>query len=96
MAINPPNFGIINQQAGQLILNARNVLQQILFFYDYLNSLGVTGLVDLGFSAADAQLLLTVYTHMASVVNVCFGEAYTGPALPFNFLAETIPLWAGQ
>jgi hypothetical protein len=93
--IQPTQAGI-NQQAGQIVLNARNALQQILFFNDYLNDTGQDGLVALGFSADDAALLLGVFANMAAVSSMCMGEAYTGPALPFNFLGQTIPLWGGN
>ena len=95
MAINPPNFGQINAQAGQIVLDARNALQRILFFNDYIQEMGHTGLVALGFSSDDATLMRAVYGNLASVANMCLGAPYAGPALPFNFLAQTIPLWAG-
>lgn len=95
MAVNPPNFGVINQTAGQIVLDARNSLQRILFFNDYIQNLGHDGLVALGFSSGDADLLLAVYGNMASVSNMCLGLPYNGPSLPFNFLAQTIPFWAG-
>jgi hypothetical protein len=91
-----PTQAIINAQAGQLVLNCRNSLQQILFFNDYLNNLGQSGLIALGFSSGDATLLLDVYENMAAVASMCMGSAYTGPTLPFNFLAQTIPLWGGN
>lgn len=91
-----PTQAQINLQAGQIVLNARNSLQAILFFYQYLSSIGHAGLMTLGYTDEDATELLSVYTNMASVVNMCFGLPYTGPALPFNFLAQTVPLWGGQ
>lgn len=96
MAINPPNFGLINAQAGQIVIDARNVLQRIQFFNDYVQNLGVDGLVALGFTQADAELLIAVYGNLDAVANVCTGQAYNGPALPFNFMAQTIPLWGGS
>ena|ERR1700744_6775367 len=96
MAVNPPNFGLLNQTAGQIVLDARNVLQRIQFFNDYIQDLGSDGLVALGFTAEDAALLLAVYGNLDAVANVCTGQAYAGPALPFNFMAQTIPLWGGQ
>jgi hypothetical protein len=96
MAINPPNFGLLSQQAGQIVIDARNVLQRIQFFNDYIQALGQDGLVALGFSADDATLMLAVYENLDAVANVCTGQDYTGPPLPFNFTAQTIPLWGGQ
>lgn len=95
MAINPPNFGQINSQAGQIVLNARDSFQRILFFNDYIQEMGQAGLINLGFSSDDATLLLSVYQNLSAIATVCLGGAYTGPPLPFNFLAQTIPLWAG-
>ncbi len=96
MAVNPPNFGIINAQAGQIVLDARNALQRILFFNDYIQEMGHSGLVALGFASDDADLMLSVYSNLAAVANTCLGAPYTGPPLPFNFLAQTIPMWAGS
>jgi hypothetical protein len=96
MAINPPNFGALNQQAGQIVIDARNVLQRIQFFNDYIQDLGSDGLVALGFTSDDAALLLAVYGNLDAVANVCTGQEYAGPTLPFNFMAQTIPLWGGQ
>jgi hypothetical protein len=91
-----PTQAQINLQAGQIILASRNSLQAILFFDQYLNSIGHAGLMALGFADADATELLSVYSNMSSVVNMCFGQPYVGPTLPFNFLAQTVPLWGGQ
>jgi hypothetical protein len=96
MAINPPNFGVINQQAGQIVLEARGSLQKIIFFNQYLQSLGKANLVILGFTSDDADLLLGVYGNLAAVANTCMGAPYAGPPLPFNFLAQTVPLWGGS
>lgn len=95
MAINPPNLGTLQQQAGQIVLDARTSLQRIIFFNQYLQFLGQSGLVALGLSSDDAALLLAVYGNLAAVANVCMGQPYTGPTLPFNFLAQTVPLWGG-
>lgn len=96
MAINPPNFGQINLRAGQIVLSARDSIQEILFFNDYIQEMGQAGLVALGFSSDDANLLIAVFGNLASVAEMCQGKDYTGPTLPFNFLAQTIPLWAGN
>jgi hypothetical protein len=96
MAVNPPNFGLINQQAGQIVIDARNVIQRVIFFNQYIQTLGQDGLVALGFAAEDATLMLAIYANLSTVADVCLGEAYTGPTLPFNFLGQTVPLWGGQ
>lgn len=91
-----PSVSGINTAAGQIVLNARAALQQIIFFNDYLLFLGQEGLVTLGFDSTDATLLLAVFANLAAVANTCMGAAYTGPTLPFNFMAQSIPFWGGQ
>lgn len=96
MSVNPPNLGFINQQAGQIALDTRANILKITWFNQYLQNLGHDNLVLLGFSSEDATQLLTVYSNMASVAKMCMGQAYTGPTLPFDFVAQTVPFWAGQ
>ena len=91
-----PSVQGLNVNAGQLVLNARNALQSILFFNDYLQDMTQDGLVSLGYSPDDAATLLAVFENLAAVANTCMGEEYAGPPLPFNFLAQTTPLWGGQ
>ena len=91
-----PTQNSVNNQDGQIVLNARNAIQQIIFFNDYPQDLTAGTLVSLGFSEADAVNLLSVFAHMAATASACQGAAYTGPELPFNFLAQTVPLWGGQ
>jgi hypothetical protein len=91
-----PNQSQLNNQAGQIILNARAAIQQIIFFNDYLNVLGSGGLIALGYTTEDAALMLAVFGNMATIANTCNGGQYVGPPLPFNFLEQTIPLWGGN
>lgn len=91
-----PTQDFINQQAGQIAVNTRNAILQIVQFNAYLQNLGQDGLVGLGFAAADATALLTIYTNMNSVAELCQGNTYTGPTLPHNFVGDTLPLWGGQ
>lgn len=86
----------INNQATAIILNARNALQQIIFFNMYLQSLNSAGLVALGFTTTDAANLLTMFEDLASVAAMCNGGDYAGPTLPYNFLEATVPAWNGQ
>jgi len=91
-----PTLAQVNNQATQIVLNARNSLQSLLYFDMYLQTIGQDGLVALGMSADDATTLLTVYANLAAVANMCNGGAYNGPALPYNFLTSTAELWNGQ
>jgi hypothetical protein len=97
MAIGPtPNLGQFQQQTQSAVLNARAALQQILFLNQYIQSEGVAGLVAIGYGSDDAESLMTVFGDLAAIAAACMGEPYEGPALPFDFLAQTVPLWNGQ
>jgi hypothetical protein len=88
-----PSQASINNQAGQIVLNARNALQAIIYFNLDLQDLGQDGLVALGFSADDAAAGLTMFENLAAVADMCNGGEYAGPALPFNFLESTASAW---
>ena len=91
-----PNLNNLNQQAGQIALSARNALQQVLFFNNYLLTLGAAGLEGLGMAPDDATALLAIYADMAAIASTCMGEPYAGPDLPFNFMGATVPMWGGN
>lgn len=91
-----PNINTLNQQAGNLMVNLRNSIQQAQAFYDYLTTLGVPGLVSLGMTNPDATALLAAYTNLSALSAVFYGEPYTGPTLPFNFYTQIVPLTGGQ
>lgn len=95
VAINPPNFGLLNQQAGQIAIDFRDGCQRVINFNNYLQNLGKPALITLGFTSADADLLLAIYGNLSAVAMVCEGGNYTGPGLPFDFIAQTIPVWGG-
>lgn len=91
----------LNSQAGQVIINARNALQAIIFFNLSLLAQGQGGLEALATAAgdstptADATALLATFADLNQVALMCNG----GPApsdAPKNFLAETAPFWGGQ
>lgn len=93
---NQPSVSSLNGQAGQLVLALRDGFQDALNFNVYLNNLTQAGLVALGFSANDAALMLAIFGNLASIAEVYQGGEYSGPSLPFNFEAQTIPLWGGN
>ena|ERR1700722_5514214 len=91
----------LNSQAGQVIINARNALQAVIFFNLSLLALGQDGLEALATAASDAdattdaEALLTTFADLNAVAEMCNG----GPSpsdVPKNFLAETAPFWGGQ
>jgi len=98
---NQVNWQQLNLQAGQVIINARNALQAIIFFNLSLGTLGQAGLEALAAAAnnpngpADATMMLQTFADLNAVAMMCNG----GPApsdVPKNFLAETAPFWGGQ
>jgi hypothetical protein len=91
-----PNLATINQQAGSLMVNLLNSIEQAQVFYQYLNGLGSSGLIALGMASADATALLSAYSNANALANVFYGQAYTGPALPYNFYNQIVPLTGGQ
>jgi len=84
MAIGIPiNPGNLNQQAGQLVVNLRNACQAVISFQNTLVAVSQSGLVDAGFSPADATDLMTRINELNTLAEVYFGQATQGT--PFNF-----------
>ena len=96
MAINPPNFGNLNLAAGQVVVNLRNAFEDVHRFNLFIQNYGKTALVTLGFASADADLLLAVFGNLDQIRSAYVGGAYAGPALPFDFEGQTVPLWGGN
>jgi hypothetical protein len=96
-----PSQGNINQTLTSLALALREMSTDILEQWAYLNKEGLTGLDGLGFSAADAGLVLTMIDYMATVAQVykgtvqAQGSGGTG-AIMFNFEDALTPLWGGS
>jgi hypothetical protein len=91
-----PTVSSINNQAGQYVLAIRDDFENIINHNSYLNELGQAGLVALGFSTNDAALLLAIFGNLSQIAAAYQGGNYAGPALPFNFESQTIPLWGGN
>jgi hypothetical protein len=92
----PPNLGLLNIQAGTLLVNLRNAVQQAQAFGDYISLQGEAGLMAMGMAQADAAELLDVYANLQALAGAFYGLPYTGPALPFNFYHQIVPLTGGQ
>lgn len=91
---NQPTVASINQSLTNTALNLRNICGQITDLQEYISSLGTTGLQALGFTAADAQNIVTLVGYMNTVAAVYFGTAAQPTASNFN--AALTVLWAGQ
>jgi len=95
------NQGQVNQTLTQLALQWRNLAAQTIQQGQYLNKEGLTGLEGMGFSAADAQSVLTLIDYMMSCAGCYKGTVQQGGsngagAIMFNFEDALTPLWAGQ
>jgi hypothetical protein len=87
---NIPSLAQVNSQAYQIALQYRSAAQQALAFQAYVNALGQSGLVALGFASADASALITQANYMATLAQVYEGTA-TQASL-FNFQNALIAL----
>jgi hypothetical protein len=93
------NPGNINGQLTQHALALRDVCNNIRNFQTYVVSLGTTGLQALGFSAADAQAVLTQASYLNTVAGCYYGTVQQGGsggtgAVQFSFDNELSSLWA--
>lgn len=93
-----PSRSQLDQQVTSIVLALRTDMTNVQQVNAYLQNLGVAGLTaaPLSYTAADAQALLTVFANLDSIRVMAQGGAYTGPALPFNFTMQTVPLWGAQ
>lgn len=96
-----PSQGNINQTLTQLALSLRDLANGMLQQQAYLTKLGLAGLEGLGFTAGDAQQVLTDVNYMAAVAGCYKGTVQQGGtggtgAILFNFEDALTPLWGGS
>ena len=97
-----PSWAAVNAQATQIVLQARAALEAIEKYDIYLQGMGAAYLEGLATAAGDSTPvddvteLMSIFQNLAFIAQVANGEAYSGPALPFNFVEQTIPLWNAQ
>jgi hypothetical protein len=91
-----PNYGLLQQQIGQLAISLRNDCDNILNLWEWVNSasIGQAGLEAVGFSQADAAEAITQINYMATVAQIYKGTAAQTPA--YDFDSQLAPLWGGQ
>lgn len=96
-----PTVGGINQTLTNLALQWRELANNTLEQWQFLNGLGVTGLEGVNFTAQDAASILQMIDYMATVAQVYRGTVQaqgtggTG-AILFNFDSALTPLWGGN
>lgn len=87
----------VNQQAGQIAVNLRNTFQQVISLNAWITAIGgAAGLVTLGFTQADAQVIVSTYANLAALAAIYQGQPQSTEALPFNFETNSNLLWGGQ
>jgi len=89
-----PGSGNIDNTLTQLAIELRNVMQDWLNLSAYVTSIGTAGLEVIGYSPAQAAAVEAVTGNMATLAQIYQGTP-VGLPLPFNFSADTEPLWAG-
>jgi hypothetical protein len=92
--------GNINQMLTQLAIQWRDLSNQTLQQWAFLNKLGQDGLETLTFTSDDATAVLTAIDQMVQPAQVYKGTVQSGGtggtgAILFNFEDAQTPLWAG-
>lgn len=91
---NQPSQSGLNAQLGQLAINVRNDMQNVLNLFEYVNgSGGATFLQGLGFNSADATAYFNTLNYLQTVAQVFNGTAAQTPA--FNFASAVSPAYGG-
>jgi hypothetical protein len=85
----------VNQALTSLALALRDVMQNIQDVSNYVGSVGPAGLIALGFGSADVAPIQAFIGNMNSLA-VIYGGGASPIGLPFNFEANTYPLWAAS
>lgn len=78
----------IDQRAGQLAVNLRNVLTDIERFAGILSLATVQYLVEMGYTEAEANLLRAAYTDLFQLTRVYKGEIPVAQAKDFRTNAQ--------
>lgn len=83
----------INATCGIIATQLRNLFQQIDWVAAELGVLGETaGLVALGFTQADAAVIVSTMGNLETLSQIYQGKA-VGQSLPFNFQSNSQGLW---
>lgn len=96
MPINVPNKGTLDGRIGQVSVELRESMRAVSDLYTTLTQIGATELQAIGYTADDVAALATTFGAIAALATAYQGGAYTGPALPYDFLHSTAAWWNGQ
>lgn len=87
-------FGL-NNEAGQVAINVRAAFDGVQNISDFLNTLQDSDLEAMGGGSNDIAVLRAAIGNLATLAQIYQGIS-TEFALPFNFEANTYPLWGGR
>jgi len=76
----------LNIEIGEVGTDFHNAARRAQDFFERINSLGIAGLVNVGFTQPDAQAYFDAANSMNTASKVWFGDVGTPP---FNFDDET-------
>lgn len=98
---NQPTMQTVNNRAGSLAVNMRQIMDQAKDLETQVSALGVSGLEAIGFSPADAANLVTLVNYMSTVAGCYYGTVQQGGtggtgAITFNFDNALSALWGFQ
>ena len=86
----PANTFQLNNQAAQLAVQLRTLMQQISVFSGWVAGQGAVGLQNIGFTSTDAQAMLTQASYLSTFPLVYHGQLQQGGtggsgAITFDF-----------
>ena len=93
---NQPSLAAVNQTAGSLAVQLRNLFEQINDFNAWLSAFGGAAQLEaeLQFSTADAQTIISTMANLAALAGIYQGTGTQ--AQEFNYEANSQALWGGQ
>ena len=68
----------VNNQAAQLAVQLRSVMQAIIIFQEWVAKKGAAGLQDIGFNSTDANAMLYQSGYMNTVAQIYYGNLQQG------------------
>ena len=92
---NQPTKAGIDNSLTSLALQWRNLAQQTIDLNEQIATMGSAGLIAAGYASGDVASVQAFAGNLADIAGIYQGQP-AGLTLPFNFCANTYPLWAGQ
>lgn len=93
---NQPSLAQVNQTAGSLAVQLRNLFEQVVDFNEWLSAFGGAAELEsaLGFTAADASTIISTIGNLFTLAGIYNGTGTQ--ATVFNYSANSQALWGGQ